>query len=76
MFWQHKRPLVICVASVILGGILIVALFTVAEVKTLYAKFSGENPQNTTQITNVYTLSSAIDGMVNPNQTKNGTAGT
>ena len=74
MFWQHKRTLVVCVASVVLAGILIVVLFTVAEVKTFYAKFSGQN-QQPTQVTNVYTLSSSIDGLVNPNKTINGTAG-
>ena len=56
MFWQHKRPLVICFISVILIGLGVLGLFTFAQVKTLYAKFTGDHITETTEITNVYTV--------------------
>lgn len=67
MFWKHKRPLVICVASIIVIGLLIVVLFIIAEVKTFYAKISGESPQST-QVTTVYTIVAGPNGTSNPNE--------
>ena len=42
MFWHHKKPLVICIGSAILIGLLVLGLFAFAEVRTFYSRLSGE----------------------------------
>ncbi len=66
MLWEHKREYVLCLLGMIIGGILLFALFLTAQIKTLYHKMSGDKTGDT--ITNVF--------VVGQNGTNtNGTAG-